>query len=462
MAQKNGGPRAALWTGYGVISLFIAVTLAYFFIAKNAIADTARAIDLTAGLFGLFTVHIVLLSGILEHSGDKKSLSLMRLVFFTGVELFLDMTAFVVDGKSELVWLNILSNTLLYIGANLLALFFWHYLKAELQMEGEKYHRLSVCVHVLILLSALAAVLNLFFGWYFTVTPEGLYIRQPYFPLCFLSSVAVMGLCAWGVLTRPIQKREKALLLSYELYPLIAIVFQYFYYGLSLIYPSMVLSILVIRSTVHLHRREALLRQEIKLSEQNTAIMISQIQPHFLYNSLTTISNLCRKDPETAEEATVMFSRYLRMNLDSVRNMAPVPFAKEKEHTDIYLRLEKMRFGDRLNIVEDIRETNFLLPALSLQPVAENSVKHGLCAREEGGTLTISTRRVPGGVELVVADDGVGFDPSAPVKDDGRSHVGMSNVRDRLKSMCGAHMRVESSPGHGCVTTIFIPDKEKR
>ncbi len=193
-----------------------------------------------------------------------------------------------------------------------------------------------------------------------------------------------------------------------------------------------------------------------ELTESRVDIMVSQIQPHFLYNSLTSIAMLCTIDPETAQEATITFADYLRGNMDSLKQKEPVPFSKELEHLKKYLYIEKLRFGKKLNVVYDIQAENFVLPQLSIQPLAENAVKHGISKKRGGGTLTISTRETDKAYEIIVSDDGKGFDVNEG-KNDGRSHVGMDNVRMRLKEMCGGKVEITSKIDEGTVATVTLP-----
>ena len=199
-----------------------------------------------------------------------------------------------------------------------------------------------------------------------------------------------------------------------------------------------------------------------ELYEAKVSLMVSQIQPHFLYNSLTSIAMMCTKDPKLARDATINFADYLRGNMNSLKEKNPVPFEKELEHLKKYLMLEKMRFGDMLNIAYDIKTTDFVIPQLSVQPLVENAVKHGVGMKEDGGTVTIATEETENAYLVIISDDGVGFDTSAPKKDDGRSHVGMENVKQRLKEMIDADVVIESAIGEGTVATIIIPkDKQE-
>jgi LytS/YehU family sensor histidine kinase len=196
---------------------------------------------------------------------------------------------------------------------------------------------------------------------------------------------------------------------------------------------------------------------EKELTESRMSVMLSQIRPHFLFNSLLAIQDLCRTDPDVASQAVGEFSKYLRGNLDSLSMTAPIPFSRELGHVENYLALEKKRFDERLQIVYDIKADGFLIPALTLQPITENAVRHGVTKKLDGGTVTITAVETETDYVVTVADDGVGFDPAAPIIQDGRSHIGIANVRNRLASMCGGTLTINSKPGEGTTAVIKIP-----
>ena len=138
-----------------------------------------------------------------------------------------------------------------------------------------------------------------------------------------------------------------------------------------------------------------------------------------------------------------------------------MPFTTELEHLKNYLYIEKLRFDYLLNIEYDIQAADFELPLLSVQPLVENAVKHGVGMKKGGGTVKISYVETDSAFEVIVSDDGVGFDVNAPKKDDGRSHVGMENTRKRLRDMCGAELIITSKPGEGTTARVIIPKKDK-
>lgn len=193
---------------------------------------------------------------------------------------------------------------------------------------------------------------------------------------------------------------------------------------------------------------------EKELRENQITLAMSQIKPHFIYNSLNSIYHLCDKDVAVAQKAISDFSDYLRRSIGAVERTTLVPFEEELNHVKTYLSLEQMRFGDDLRVEYNIGTTEFMIPTLSVQPLVENAVKHGICQREEGGgTITITVREEQNCFEIFVCDDGVGFNPDEEYQGEG-THVGIKNVRQRLEVMCNATLDVTSEPGKG--TTVII------
>ncbi|MCU6736905.1 sensor histidine kinase [Diplocloster agilis] len=198
-----------------------------------------------------------------------------------------------------------------------------------------------------------------------------------------------------------------------------------------------------------------ILKLENEMTQTRISSMLSQIQPHFLFNALTTIRYLCDYQPEKASVAVDDFSQYLRGNMVSLTQKAPVTFDQELDHLKHYLSLEQMRF-ENITVIYDLKATGFLLPVLTIQPLVENAIRHGITKREEGGTITLSTREDENHWTIQIKDDGIGFDPEEEKKD-GRIHVGIQNVRRRIADMCGGSLQVESTPGVGTTVTIVLP-----
>lgn len=277
----------------------------------------------------------------------------------------------------------------------------------------------------------------------------------PWLFLFFLALPMVVNIGIIFYFRRALTNRKTVSFILYELLVLGAVIVDILVEEMTLAYAMAAFALLRIYISVQLEYEK---QQEEQLVRQRISIMLSQIQPHFLYNVLTSIRALCRMAPHKAEEALVEFTSYLRANLNSLTDEECIPFARELEHTRHYLQLEKMRYGDDLNVVFDIPVDQFFLPSLTLEPIVENAVRHGVMQREQGGTITIRTQADPSGWRITVTDDGVGFD-TGTLGEIGPSHVGMANVRERLNVMCGGTLHVYSTPGAGTRVELFIPGK---
>ena len=200
---------------------------------------------------------------------------------------------------------------------------------------------------------------------------------------------------------------------------------------------------------------------ELKLQESHISIMLSQIQPHFLYNTLNSIYHLCETNPMRAKYMVNSFSEYLRNNLSSLEETGLISFETELSHITTYLDIEKVRFEDTLEIEYDVQCSDFSLPVLTVQPIVENAVKHGTSKKRGGGKVIISTLEDKENYIIKVSDTGCGFDPTKP-KNDGKRHIGIENVKQRLSNMCGGSLTIESEVGVGTVATIRIPKGDKK
>lgn len=193
---------------------------------------------------------------------------------------------------------------------------------------------------------------------------------------------------------------------------------------------------------------------EAELKESRVAIMLSQIQPHFIYNTLGTIERMCLKDPEKAFNLVRNFSLYLRGNFSELDSIKPIRFTEELKHVEHYVNIEKVRFPD-MTIEYDIEATDFVIPALSVQPLVENAIKHGLMRLESGGTVLIHSYETATHYCVEVKDDGVGFDPALPI--DEKKHVGLRNIKGRLKAIVDGELIIDSKPNEGTKAIIMIP-----
>ena len=204
-------------------------------------------------------------------------------------------------------------------------------------------------------------------------------------------------------------------------------------------------------------QRERLRQMEAELSNQRMYMLMSQIRPHFIYNTMNSIYSLCDQDTEKAKQAIHDFSRFLRLNFESLDQLEPVPFSRELELVRFYLSIEKIRFQDSLTVSYHINTEQFWLPPLTLQPLVENAVRHGLRRKAGPGTIDICTREIKDAYLIIIRDDGAGFDPAATLGQGDEAHLGIANVQARLQQLCGGTLTLESQPGTGTTVTIRLP-----
>jgi hypothetical protein len=296
-------------------------------------------------------------------------------------------------------------------------------------------------------------------GMLYTIDVQNIYHRSELFWLFSAYVAVVNGVNSMFVVLsrRKLHASTLHCLLFYALAPAASAIAQVAFYGLNIMAIVSVMGLVLIFMEMLSHSAAALAQAESDVAEARVAAMVSQIQPHFLFNALEAIQMLCRSNPARAEEAILFFSRYLRANLDSLRHTAPVPIERELEHTRTYLELERMADEERVSFVIDAPTTGFLVPALSVQVLAENAVKHGLERTREGGTVTVTTGENEDAWWVEVDDDGAGFVTSEAF--DG-THVGISNTRARVAAMCNGTLEVWSKPNVGTTAIMRIPKGE--
>jgi len=198
-----------------------------------------------------------------------------------------------------------------------------------------------------------------------------------------------------------------------------------------------------------------LLVNEAELSESKVSLLMDQIHPHFIYNSLQQIALLCDEDASAVKPAILNFSGYLRRNLESLTNVEMIPFEKEMEHVDMFVELASISPSRNFTVEKKFGITDFKLPAITLQPLVENAVKYGIGMSTEGDKIVIETKEEKGYIVICVSDDGHGKKTELSTQKDHRS-VGTKNVMTRLKLLCDGELIVNRTE-HGTVSMIKIP-----
>lgn len=343
--------------------------------------------------------------------------------------------------------------TTFYIFNNIEVLLVFIYMLSYVELGKKNKKTLFIVNASLFGIFVLLDIVNIFTKMFFKAV-DGEYVRAK---TMFFSQgyqfvmLAIMPLVT--LLNKKLVIREKVAFTCYCLLPVIAIIVQNALPGYAIAYVSIIIAIEILFFFINVSKNIQLAEEQEKNKEAKIRIMMSQIQPHFIYNSLSAISTLITIDPEKAQKALDDFTEYLRHNISSLTETKLIPFEDELRHIETYVSLEKVRFSERVNVMYDIQVRDFNVPPLSIQPIVENSIKHGILKKIEGGTVMFKTYETDNAYIVEVTDDGVGFDMN-DVNFDANKHFGINNIRHRIKSMCHGNLTITSEVGKGVKTVI--------
>lgn len=349
----------------------------------------------------------------------------------------------------------------------LLSLFFLFYIGTLIKERNKSYQAGYIYAEGFVVLSGtVLLIMTQFNNFYYYFDANMKYHRQKAFSISMLIGIIGIMLSAAMIFQyrKVFRKNDRIALFVYIILPVLALVVQIGYKGFSLLNIATTTSLLFIfivhevEITRMLQEKQELLHhKEQEESQRRYELLHSQIEPHFLYNTLSTISALCYMDGSMkAKNAIDKFATYFRENLDTMGKERTIVFEKELEHIKTYLWFEQLRFEDALNVEYDILVSDFSIPSLSIQPLVENAIKHGIRMKKGGGTVCIQTRELSEEYQIIVSDDGVGYEVGT-IPEDGRSHTGIENIKARLHLICDGTCEIESKNGQGTTVTVHIP-----
>ena len=440
------------------------------------------AIEIWGVIFCVFA-DICVLSGVQEE--PKSSIRIMELLACNGIILAGDALAWLYRGNETVLgyYMVRISNFCVFAFTCILYYILICYLENIIESGGEKFSkRLSLLSRIVCIVMLVLLVISQFNHMFYYFDAQNFYHRTSLYPVLPLFGVVGMVLVAIGSIRHKtaFTRLEYMALLSYLILPIIGLILLALFYGISYLNLTITISGLLIfvvhmversqrmaRRTVELAkaderlaRTEAeLAKKEMKLIESKTSLLLGQIRPHFVYNCMSIIRGMCVEDPPKAIEMLDHFSRYLRDSMEFMDRERCLPLKQELKLVDNYLYMEQQRFPDSIEVQKDIEVDFFEVPPLSVQPIVENAVKHGIRGKRTKGIVRIATRKEKENYVITISDDGVGFDPSVK-KSEGHAPVGLENVARRLEYMAGGHMEVESKVGQGTKVSIFIPRQQ--
>ena len=416
-------------------------------------------VNVAVNILGLIITLIIFAACLSEYivkkTGSKYFLLLMGYVM---IALVADSVAWMCEGRLEYSTVTVISNTVASCAGQLSMICFMEFLYRNLYDRSKAAEVTLKIFRVFCGVSLAYAIGNAFVGYSFVVSPTGHYVHSGSVAMVichlFFSVSSFVALILMALFATRSTKSSRVAFIVYTLFPMAGITVDYLFHGISLTYVSIVISVLVLYTNIYLERQR-------KIEEQGSALLLSQINPHFTYNTLSAIAAMCEIAPKQAKSLTIDFARYLRQNLDTMTGEPLIPFSRELEHVECYLKIEKARFGDNLRVMYAIQCTDFVIPPLTVQPLVENAVKHGITKKAGGGTVKISTYATDTTYVMEIIDDGAGFDPET-AGNTPRRRVGLENVRSRVKRLCRGTVTVKSTVGVGTRVTVQIPRQKGR
>jgi len=293
------------------------------------------------------------------------------------------------------------------------------------------------------------------------IDAENVYHRGPWYPVLLIPPVLIMAFNLIGLIRRrrKLSARQRLAFAVYLLLPMACMLIQMLFYGLFVIVLGTSVAAFFMFTYILMDQTERFYRQEAENAKLKVDVLMAQIKPHFIYNSLVAIRSYL-DEPEKAEEVLDHFAGFLRGSIDVLEETGCIRASREFETVENYLYMEKERFGDDLTVVYEIGDSDFDLPPFSVQTLVENAVRHGIRESETGkGTVRIKSYRTDTEHVVEVWDDGAGFQDGAyqlggagqpdteQATDTGegnrhRTHIGLSNLQKRLSLMCGGWVEI--------------------
>ena len=290
------------------------------------------------------------------------------------------------------------------------------------------------------------------------VTPDNEFIRGSWHPLLVAPLAAIMLLNLAGVIRRRNRLPDKyyvAFLIHLLPMTVATLIHAVIYVPLLVVF-GLSFSMLSMFGIILCDQIEQYMRQQREIAHQRASIMVLQMRPHFIFNTMMSIYYLCAQDSKKAQQVTLDFTSYLRKNFSAIASENTIPFANELEHTRAYLAVEQVQFEDGLFVEYDTPHTRFRVPPLTLQPIVENAIKHGMDPDSAPLRICIRTRETDAGHEITVEDNGPGF--AQTNMDESEPHIALANIQHRLEIMCGGKLTVMPRKGGGTVVKVILPE----
>lgn len=425
--------------------------------------------------FALIVTMMLLISYfVTQNKGDRRGFIFVAMLLTNAVALVCDLITWVLE-KPQYTLILYIANFLVFSLGYVMTGLFTAYLSCFISKRKCMERWFLPLIYSNCMLAILLVVVSLYNHMYFYVENGVLqYGKYTVFAVVYSLIIIILDMILVWLHRKELGVKNTLVFFFYGVIPTAAFIIQIIGIELTVTWLASTLTMLIIYIVVHISYVHQLKERELELSENRSVLMLSQIRPHFLFNTLNSIYHLCDIDAKKAQEAIGEFSEYLRENLSVLNQVKLTSFEMELAHVEHYVALEKMRFGEKVRVIYDIKESAFMIPALTVQPLVENAIKHGFGDANSAITICVKSEEEEEYYLVTVKDDGAGFD----VKDflasqaekkvmeeqvggmlSEKVHVGLKNVKNRLETMCAGKLEVRSWPGKGTTVRVKIPKK---
>ena len=387
----------------------------------------------------------------LERWNKRYFITLFSLILLYVVVIFIDLLIWNTPNMVTVGKIIVVFEYLLFSSLTLMPMFFLLHCYGENIKHSLLFRTVMTLWGIFCLMLSVAQFTDIFYY----VTPNNQYFRSSWFPLLIAPFAVIMTINIYGLNKRrkKLSKKVFIALLVYML-PMTTAIIVYMFVSVDIL-ASLVITLCVLAtlSLILTDNMEQYMRQQREISQQRASVMVLQMRPHFICNSMMSIYYLCDQDPEKAKQVTLDFTTYLRKNFAAIASENTIPFKDELEHTRAYLAVEQAQFEDSLFVHFDTPHILFRVPPLTLQPIVENAVKHGMKSCDDPIHISVITRQTDTASEIIVEDDGPGFNPI----DGNKPHIALNNIRQRLELMCKGKLEIIMCEKGGTLVKVTIP-----
>lgn len=422
-------------------------------------AMTIKSIEmLNIGLcsMAVIIILIVLLSYIIHRKQDLilKDNNFRNVVIFALVGVIAESLSWNENVLSQMPGVYLLILDIDYIAMSFAIMYFHLIILDHMVASRVRIKWYSGISFFILMLVCILWLISNWTGLFFTLD-NGLFIRSNLYNLSQIPEILIFVFDIFVIILniKKMPKMEFAVWIGYMVFTLFSVMLTLVS---EIVFMDVACSVIILLMYLMLSMQSSIIRarQQTKIEQQKNYIALSQMEPHFLYNTISAIMGIEGTNSET-RNALVTFGKYLRQNLDSIKTEDCIPFTKELEHVKLYSSLETLRFDD-VKVIFEVEDEDFLLPPLVVQILVENAIRHGVSVKECGGSVRVTQSQTETDYMICVEDDGIGFEPDK-LPADNKTHVGLENIELRLKEMCGGKLILESKLGVGTKATIIIP-----